>query len=195
MIAGQPQCARPLVERLVKVDPLTALNHIFYGWLSIADGRHEGALPHYRRAFELDPGSPLINFLWGYLLARTDRAAEAVAHFEQVSKTAAGSIFGDLAAGFRHVLLGDADAARGAISPATAAAGREDESIARLLAQLYGRLGDVDQACTYLEHCVARGNLDYPGLARDLATASLHGEPRFQQLLADVKRRWEAFEV
>jgi len=195
MTAGQPQSARPLAELLVRVDPLTALNHIFYGWLYIADGKPEGALPHYHRAFELDPGSPLINFLWGYLLARTDRAAEAVAHFDQVSNTAAGSVFGDLAAGFRHALLGDADAARRAISPTTAAAGRTDESIARLLAQLYGRLGDVDQACTYLEHCVARGNLDYPGLARDLATVALHAEPRFQKLLAGVKRRWEAFEV
>jgi tetratricopeptide (TPR) repeat protein len=195
MTAGQPQSARPLAELLVRVDPLTALNHIFCGWLHIADGKHELALPHYRRAFELDPGSPLINFLWGYLLARTDRAAEAVAHFEQVSNTAAGSVFGDLAAGFRHALLADADAARRAISPTTAAAGRADESVAHLLAQLYGRLGDVDQACTYLEHCVARGNLDYPGMARDLATVSLHAEPRFQKLLADVKRRWEAFEV
>ena len=195
MTSGHSQSAGPLVERLVKLDPLTALNHIFHGWLSIADGKPEAALPHYHRAFELDPGSPLINFLWGYLLARTDRAAEAIAHFEQVSATAAGSVFGDLAAGFRHVLLGDADAARRAIGPTTAAAGRTDESIARLLAQLYGRLGDVDQACTYLEHCVARGNLDYPGMARDPATASLHGEPRFQTLLAGVKRRWEAFEV
>jgi serine/threonine protein kinase/Tfp pilus assembly protein PilF len=195
MTAGQPQSARPLAEMLVKVDPLTALNHIFIGWLYIAEGTPEGALPHYHRAFELDPEAPLINFLWGFILARTRPPAEAIAHFEQVARTAAGSIFGDLASGFRHALQGDADAARRAITPMTMAAGRQDESIARILANLYGRIGDVDQACTCLEHCGARGNLDYPGMARDPALTALHAEPRFQKLLADVKRRWEVFEV
>lgn len=195
MTAGQPQSARPLSEMLVKVDPLTALSHVFYGWLFVVAGDAESALPYYRRGFELDPGAPLMNFLWGLALSRTTRTAEAAAHLEQVAATASGSVFGDLAAGFRHALLGDAEAARRAITPMTAAAGRTDEAISRLLAQMYGLIADADHACLYLEHCVARGNLDYPGIARDPALRSLHAEPRFQQLLADLKVRWEAFEV
>jgi serine/threonine protein kinase/tetratricopeptide (TPR) repeat protein len=195
MTAGQPASARPLAEMLVKVDPLTALNHIFYGWLYVVEGNFEEALRHYRRGFDLDPDSPLLNFLWGLALSRTGRTAEATAHFEQVSSVAAGTVFGDLAAGFRHALLGDADATRRAITPMTAAAGRADESIARLLGQMYGLIGDADNACTYLEHAVARGNVDYPGMRSEPTLRALHAEPRFQELLADVKRRWDAFEV
>jgi serine/threonine protein kinase/tetratricopeptide (TPR) repeat protein len=195
MSAGQPESARPLSEMLVKIDPLTALNHVFYGWLFVVAGDPEAALPHYRRGYDLDPGAPLLNFLWGLALSRTPRTAEAIAHFEQVSKTAAGSVFGDLAAGFRWALLGDADATRRAVTPMTESAGRADADVARLLAQMYGLIGDADRACTALEHCVARGNLDYPGFVRDPALRSLQAEPRFQQLVADVKRRWDAFEV
>ncbi len=195
MATGQTKSARPLAERLVKVDPLTALNHVFYGWLFAADGNYEEALRHYRRGFELDPDSPLQNFLWGLALSRAGQTAEAIAHLEQVANTAAGSVFGDLAAGFRHALLGDAEATRRAITGRTAAAGREDESIARLLAQMYGLIEDVDRACACLEDCIARGNLDYPGMMREPTLRALHAAPRFQQLRADVKRRWEAFEA
>jgi predicted Zn-dependent protease len=168
---------------------------VFYGWQFVVQGKPDEALPHYRRAFDLDPGSPLLNFLWGFALTRSGRTAEAAAHFEHVGRAAGPTVFGDLARAFRHALQGEFDAARQAITPATAAVARADEAIARFLALLHATIGDTAQVCTWVEHAVARGNLDYPSLAHDSIYLQTRSDPRFQRLLADVKARWEAFEV
>jgi len=121
---------------MVKVDPLTALNHVFAGWLYVAAGKPEEALQHYRRGYDLDPVGPLMNFTWGFALMRVGRSAEAAEHYRQFANQAGSSVFGELAAGFSHALTGDADAARRAIGSMTTAAGRADEAIARFLALL-----------------------------------------------------------
>ena len=195
LTAGQPNAARPLVELWVKLDPLTGLAHVFYGWPYTVEGRFEAALPHYRRAYELDPSAPILSFLWGMALNRTGRSAEAAAHLRQLATSLPSSAIGELAAGFGHALAGDAEAGRHAIGPVTVAAARRDDGLARMLGYLYTRTGDLDDACAWLETSVARGYLDYPGMSRDRAFDPLRELLRFQQLLADVKQRWEAFEV
>jgi adenylate cyclase len=194
MTSGQAPSARPLIERLVTLDPLTSLNHMFTGWLAVVDGRPEDAMPHYRRAYELDPRAPLMNLMWGMALARIRRTDDAIAHFAHVAQVAGSTVFGELAAAFRHALSGDREAARRAIGPATIAGGRREEAVARFLAQFHALNGDVDDACAWLEHAVAGGNVDYPGMLKDVAYEPLRSTPRFQNLLADVKRRWETFE-
>ena len=195
LTAGQPNAARPLVEFWVKLDPLTGLAHVFYGWPYMVENRFEEALPHYRRAYELDPGAPILSFLWGMALNRTSRTLAAAAHLRQLAATAPSSAIGELAAGFGHALAGDAEAGRRAIGPMTVAAARSDDGLARMLAYLYTRTGDFDDACAWLETSVARGYLDYPAMSRDRAFDPLRELPRFQNLLAEVKQRWEAFEV
>ena len=195
LTAGQPQAAKPLVEQWVTLDPLIGLAHVFKGWPYTVEGRFEEALPHYRRAYELDPGAPILGFLWGVALNRTGRTAEAAAHLRQLTVNAPPSPIAELTAAFGHALAGEAEAGRRAIGPMTVAAARSDDGLARMLAYLYSRTGDLDDACAWLETSVARGYLDYPGMSRDRAFDPLRELPRFQKLLADVKRRWEAFEV
>ena len=195
MTVGQTESARPMIEMMVRLDPLTGLNHVFMGWMDIVAGRFEDALRHYKRGYDLEPNAPLNTYIWGFTLLRAGRVADGLAHFEQVAPKLAGTIFGDLAVAFSHAFKGDAAKAREAISARTAAAGRGDEAIARFLIQLYAITGDLNEACEYAEYAVARGNLNYLLFKNDPLLRPLQSVPRFQKLLTEVKQRWETFEV
>jgi serine/threonine protein kinase/tetratricopeptide (TPR) repeat protein len=194
LTAGQPRSALPLIERMLEVDPLTGLWHAAHGWFHIDEGRAEEALQHYRRALDLDPGAPALRYLWGWALAQAGRFSEAAAYLGQFSRESPSSVLGELAGGFAHALNGDIEAARQAISPTTTLAGQYDQAIAHYLSQLYGLIGDAEQSSAWLEQGVKTGYLDYPEVMRDRCYHPVQSEQRFQNVMAELRRRWQAFE-
>lgn len=196
LTAGQPRSARPLTERLLEIDPLTAINHASHGWLEMCEGRSHEAVERYQRARRLDPRAPLMCFLEGWAYAQAGREAEAIAALAAFGREAPNTVLGQLAAAFAHALAGGAVAAREAIDSQTELAGRYDAAIANFLAQIYACAGDIDAAFGWIEQAIKGGYLDYPGLATsNRLYGRLREDGRFVRLMSDVQRRWHAFEV
>lgn len=68
------------------------------------------------------------------------------------------------------------------------------EHLARTLAQAYARVGDTDAALRWLQASVDRGMIHYPSLAHhDPLLEPIRADPHFKELMAGVRRRWQAF--
>jgi serine/threonine-protein kinase len=66
-----------------------------------------------------------------------------------------------------------------------------DHDIAFWLASFYGMEGMADDAVEWVRRAVKLGNENYPLFADSRKLDSLRGDPRFQELLDELKRRWE----
>ena len=60
-------------------------------------------------------------------------------------------------------------------------------------AGIYALLGDKRNALLWLRRTVELGGVNYPWFERDKNFDSLRGDPEYQAIMADVKKRWEAY--
>ena len=58
---------------------------------------------------------------------------------------------------------------------------------------IYAMLGDRQRALLWLRRAVALGDVDYPWFQRDKIYDSLRGDPEYQRIMADVKRKSEDY--
>lgn len=69
----------------------------------------------------------------------------------------------------------------------------KDPDLAWLVADAYALHGDKDETLRWLERTVERDWINYPLWQNDPLLESVRGEERFQQLMEEVKHKWESF--
>jgi TolB-like protein len=195
LISGRVSLARPLIDRLLAVDPLTPLCRCLPGYADALDGHLAAAVEPYRRMFEMDPDNPMARLFYAWALAVNRRTREVGALVEGFPPEARGTLPARLASSLAHGLAGDAEKARAALAPEIEAGATAGDVFPRLLAQAYALAGVPERALAWLEIAVERGFVNHPFLARhDPFLEGLRGHPRFQRLLEVVRERWERFE-
>jgi TolB-like protein len=196
LISGRVPAARPLIEHLAAIDPLTPLVRCMPAWAGILEGDLAAAIEPYRQMFEMDLGNPMARLFYVWVLLINGRLEEIPGIVEsfpfEVRETVPARLAFLLAGS-----LGDRDGVplQSPGKHVEAAAGVSDV-FARMLAGAYARAGNTDNAIRWLEVAVDRGFINHPFLTRvDPSLDNLRGEPRFQQLMERVRERWERFEV
>jgi tetratricopeptide (TPR) repeat protein len=58
---------------------------------------------------------------------------------------------------------------------------------------IYALLGDRQHALEWLKRTVALGDVNYPWFVKDKNYDSLRSDPEYQAIMADVRKRWEAY--
>ncbi|MGH9458117.1 MAG: tetratricopeptide repeat protein [Thermoanaerobaculia bacterium] len=71
LISGRVDAARPLIDRLVTLDPLTPLTRCMTGWADLLEGNLAAAVQPYREMFEMDRGNPMALLFYVWVLALT----------------------------------------------------------------------------------------------------------------------------
>ncbi len=190
--AGLLQCG-DYVEELVRIDPLTPVTQLVVGYNHILNGRLQDAVPVCRRAIEQAGSlSPLqIYTAWG--LAGADLREEAMAVLGRAETELPGTIHGSWALFLMHALAGNAKEVMAHATPELERAAGFVDHIARIMADAYALIGRNDDAVRWTRIAVSRGFINYPFLSRhDPFLETVRSDPRFQQLMAEVKERWEA---
>jgi len=196
LISGRVPAARPLIERLAAIDPLTPLVRCMPAWAGILEGNLAAAIEPYRQMFEMDSGNPMARLFYVWVLLINGQLEDIPAIVEsfpvEVRETVPARIAFLLAAS-----LGDHDRVPlPDLGTHVETAASVSDVFARMLAGTYARAGDTDAAIRWLEVAVDRGFINYQFLARiDPSLDNLRGEPRFQQLMEAVRERWERFEA
>lgn len=195
LISGQGSAARPIIERLLSIDPLTPLNRCLPGWADVLEGRFDTAINSYREMFEMDPGNPMGRLFYVWILALTGRASEAQEIAAGFPSALADSPPAQIAVLFTSSAKGKGPRAAPELGPETERLAAVSDMFPRFLAQAYAMLGDADRAVHWLSAAVDRGFINYPFLARhDPFLRRLEKHPPYVELLRHVRHRWEAFE-
>lgn len=194
LISGQLAAARPLIDRLARIDPLTPVTQCMPAWASMADGDFAAAIAPYRKMCEMDPGNPMARLFYILVLLYNAQDGAVAAVLDGFSPEVRDTPPAWMA---RFLATAAATRDRDALPPLAAemdAAARATDVLARMLAGGYAMAGAVDDSIRWLEVAVGRGFINHPFLAvHDPLLAPVRSAPAFQRLMVEVRRRWEAF--
>jgi len=194
LITGRNALARPLIDHVRAIDPLTPLTRCLPGWAAILDGHAEQALGPYREMLDMDPGNPMARLFYTWVLAMNDCRSELEAQRDDGTQPAY-----DPATQVRRMLteaaLQRASAELPPLDDATRAAASSTDVFARLLADTYALNGNVAESAHWLGVAVDRGFINYPYLARSNPfLAPILDETPIAAVLAKAHRAWERAE-
>ena len=193
--AGQIEPQRQTAAMLTRIDPLTPVSWLCEMAVHFGTGRFRDAVASAQRMQKLlEPFSPhWIHVAWQALLPG-GYEAEAREVLHQFHARVPDGIYRSLAGFLLAAIDRDADAASRCLTPAMETAAMWQEHLARIVAGAYARLGETDQALRWLQASTDRGMIHYPFLAEhDPLLEPIRSDPRFTELMAGVRRRWEAF--
>jgi tetratricopeptide (TPR) repeat protein len=184
LIMRRPAEALAQIQRALDLDPLSETPRAFYAVELNILGRHDEAIAQSREILRTVPTHPMALNQLGNAYYHKEMYPEALAA-EQLRWSATGD--SDMVAALER---GYADGGyRGAERRAaeTLAARPDSATQAFVVARLYLRAGDTDQAMEWLDKAYqARDpNMPYIGVGRTLG--AVHADPRFQELLRRMK--------
>jgi TolB-like protein len=191
--SGHIQASRSYYERLAAVDPMTG--GVNPSWFAFYSGDFDQAVEGYRAEWELDPESPYARWSHGHTLAVAGHIEEACEVLTSIMEDNPDTWFALLARFLVAALREDRAGVRGAMTSEFEAGAKRDMQTAWIVASGYAKLGIVDEAVAWLREAMNRGFIHYPFLAEyEPFLARVRSDPRVQEVLSEVRRRWEAFE-
>jgi len=190
-ITGQHDEAMQAARRQVELDPGNPMSHASVALACFVQGRLDESL----RATETFPaGHPMFGWVKGLALTAAGRKAEAVALLEPVELEETFDVGRHYALLLKFALSGRLDRFPEVLRPEFVRLAELDACTAVCFAMCYGVAGEHDAALDWLEKAVPRGYFNYPYLrTHDVFMASLRGHPRYERVMGEIKRTWEAF--
>jgi TolB-like protein/thioredoxin-like negative regulator of GroEL len=194
LISGRVPAARPLIDRLLVLDPLTPVSRCMRAFADAMEGNLAAAVEPYRQMYEMDPGNPMARLFYVWALALNGRHDAIAPILATVPPEVQQTIPARIACFLGHAAAGDAAAAHASVTEDIAPIATAADVFPRLLAQGYALAGMPDRAIEWLAIAVERGFVNYPFLAHhDPFFAACRGLPEFQRILDVVRSRWERF--
>ena len=68
---------------------------------------------------------------------------------------------------------------------------RADQDVAYRVANVYALDKNADEAIAWLERSISMGNENYPWIASNPNWEALRDEPRFKEIVEELKEKWE----
>jgi non-specific serine/threonine protein kinase len=193
---GNVSAGLPLCEKLLEIDPLTPVTHVDMSFMPWFEGRFDEAAERARKAYELAREHPVFGFMYGLCLACGGHLDEAYTILEEVEHDQSAGFFCSLSRFIRNALQGNKAAALRSVTHDMSRTAKNDMQYSAHMAGCYALINEPDKALKWLANAVERGFINHPFLSRiDPFLKNLHGDERFETLMADVKKRWEAFET
>jgi eukaryotic-like serine/threonine-protein kinase len=193
-LAGRQSMARPLVENLLQVDPLTPMNYAVRAFLEYLDGRGDRAVDYYRKAFELGREIPVLSLFYAWALAGDGQKDEATRVIDLLTAKAGQTLFARFGEILNFAMQGNRDGMLATLTPEVQDAARQVEGFSRLLADCCALVGANTEAIHWLENDIRLGFLNYPFLARSPFLSGLKDDPQFDKILEQARYLWTHFQ-
>jgi TolB-like protein/Tfp pilus assembly protein PilF len=156
------------------------------------EGRHEEALAELERARAFEPEHALLKTFKAVALFNLGRLDEAQALIEDVLRAHPHFDGAQPLLAWCLSARGQHEQARALIGERVKAVAAADQDVAFWLASFYALEGLLDEALEWARMSVHLGNENYPLFEYSRKLNSLRQDPRFVELLAELKRNWEA---
>jgi serine/threonine protein kinase len=187
---GVPRLALPLVDRLISIDPLTALHQMLPGFVRLMQGRFADAIDPFAMALSMEPGNPILRIGYAQVQAMAGQASAAIETLAPFGSPPDESFFGRVGRFYAGSLRDDA-AAPSLIDEEVQTTAERDFQYCWILAQGYALLGESTVAISWLGRALAQGCSNHPLLARwDPLLAPARTEPAFAELMRGLEPKW-----
>ena len=195
IFAGHPHRARPILEKLISVDPLFDYLMFTMGFDAYMSGDFERAEHYYQEGRRLSPDHPGVPMVLAQNAASAGQFDRAVRFVEEYAGSPESHPLAALTHIFKYALQGESEAADALTTPALIEKIWSDFQYTHFMAQAQAVLGRQEDALRWLGRAVERGLVNHPFLAeRDSLLATLRPNERFGTLLEDVYLRWKGLE-
>lgn len=190
---GQTRRARPVIDHVMSVDPLTPLTRCMPGFLDAMEGRFEAAIGPYREMLERDPANPVARLFNVWILFTAGHDEEAIAVADGFQGRASQSTAAYLARQLTDAHLGTLEDRP--LHKAVTEAAWGSEMYARHAAEAWAKAGNARRAAWWLDRAVDLGFVNWPYLAQHSPYfRPLAEDPSLKPVLEKAKRRWKALE-
>jgi len=192
--AGLGELAEQGYRRVVEINPMPPQEHWMHARMLMYLGRISEAEEELHQVLSKNPNQFKALAYFGALLYYEGKLDEAVPVLERAVQLSEGS--SDETARIMAAFLYASRNERSKIAPQIF---RDEPSRvvdgdqAYWTGGVYALLGDKRNALLWLRRTVELGNVNYPWFQRDKNYDSLRGDPEYQAIMADVKKRWEAY--
>lgn len=188
---GQTQRARPIIDHVMAVDPLTPLARCFPGYLDAMEGRFDTAVGPYQDMLERDPANPVARLFNVWVLFGAGRDDEAIAVAAGFEGPAEDSTPAHLARLLTNAHLGTLEDLP--LPKPVAEATESNEMYARHAAEAWAMAGNAERAARWLDHAVALGFVNWPYLTlHSPFLRPVINDPALEPVLARAEQRWKA---
>ncbi len=196
LISGRVAAARPLLTRLLAVDPLTPITRCMPGYAEIMEGNLEAAINPYRQMFEMDQSNPMARLFFAWVLILNRRHDDVGALLKAFPPDQRDTLPGRISFFLANAAAGRSGEAEAELTPQIEAIARATDVFPRFLAQGFALAGARESSIQWLRIAVDRGFVNYPFLARhDPTFEALRGDSAFETLLETIRHRWDQFEA
>ncbi|HVG15157.1 MAG TPA: adenylate/guanylate cyclase domain-containing protein [Chitinophagaceae bacterium] len=190
IVIGQKEKALEVMEKAVKLDPLSTVLNYFLGNVYLFNERYDEALKQAEGLLEREPHMRSALELKGWATGLKGNWQEALVHFQEVHRLTGHPLKGLLPLGYAHAMLGQREEALECIRKLEKRAVEDPNAIVDSdLAGIWNALGEYDKVFYYIEQCIQKRIgpvgffLEYP------AFKELRKDPRFEQL--GIKAGWK----
>jgi len=150
LISGRVSSARPLVTRLLAVDPLTPVTRCMPAWADILDGKFAAALEPYRQMVEMDPSNPMARLFYTWVLVINHMEHDVGALVDECPSDVRDTVPARIAFFLAFALAGKHGEAQAVLTPQVEAAARATDVFARFLAHGFALAGMAEPAMRWL---------------------------------------------
>jgi non-specific serine/threonine protein kinase len=199
-LAGKVDAAKPMITRLLEIDPLTPLNYHIAGIVYWMDGQLDESLSAMEKMMKMEPDSPYPHVWRLYPMVWKKQYDEVFANIDQFVQQEdidqAGKGVVEWCLFLKYALQGDRKRALDSVSKEVNRWAWNDPDLPWFWAGLYALINEKEKAMDWLERAADPGFINYPLIAeQDPFLENIRGEPRFKKLMERVKHEWENFEV
>ena len=192
--AGLGELAEQAYAKVVELNPSTPQPHWMHARMLLYMGRLGEAEQEMRQLLAKNPDQFKALAYFGGLLYYEGKLDEAETTLERGVQLSGHS--SDYTAGIMAAFLYASRKQREKIDPRILQihpAAVVDGDQAYWTGGIYALLGDQQHALEWLKRAVALGDVNYPWFEKDKNYDSLRGDAEYQAIMADVRKRWEAY--
>jgi tetratricopeptide (TPR) repeat protein len=191
-LGGRTDLARPIITKLMSIDPLTPINHWAHAFVEFIDGNFDVAVARVREAVALVPDR--LGMAWEHarFVAASGEKEQALEIIDQAFARAPeeDSVFYHMLQMLRAAITGDREGVDRACTDELRRMVSTDMEYPQSIADSYAIVGELDEALTWLRLAVQRGFINRRFLTEiDPFLEPLRPDPRFAEVMSEVDAR------
>jgi non-specific serine/threonine protein kinase len=193
---GKTNATIPLIDRLLKIDPLDQQSHFGAGLVNFLAGNFDLARKHFLKAYQIEPENPVCEIYYGLILLYNKSFKEAYVLINKSEKKWPEHGIVQIGGIINNAIQGKKERVSRLMTSEFEAYCRRDPFWSLHVTQCYALLDEKEKAFDWLENAINRGLINYHFLnEHDFFLETIRSEPRFKKLMERVKHEWENFEV